>query len=457
MDEKAKQEELKQKNLDNEKSEKNNNNLLKTTEIKKSELKENIFSDNTKIHIDMEAARDKAFPENTYIENRPITFQKSIDNKKTENVKFYKYQTKNLKQFKTTQNIYNFILFESIYKKIFLINVYSTSLSSYHISIYNYLTYEKITEIKNAFEDIIKIKHFLDTINRRDLILAFTTKKRWGNGELKIWDFKTCKCLFKFSDYFKENNFDKYEIYPIDASLINVANKNYIIICFCLIHKENKTEYDYIYLFDFSGNKIRIDAGNSHIKSIDKYYDAILKKNFLIIDYGLIASYDFNPSKVYKIYENSAGYNYKITVNLEGKILLIGINYWNKKVRIWNFHTNELLTEYNNLFEKVKGIPISGNAFFWNKYYLIITIDIERHGRGGKRNRDYNKHIKMINLKTENFVKNSITEFVDKDDKEIVFNKINYPKFGECLITEINYNKIILWKEGEVKEEHNGV
>ena len=263
--------------------------------------------------------------------------------------------------------------------------------------------------------------------------------------------------MFKFSDYFKENNFHKYEIYPIDASLINVANKNYIIICFCLIHKENNTEYDYIYLFDFSGNKIRIDAGNYHIKSIDKYYDAILKKNFLIIDYGLIASYDFNPNKVYKIYENSAGYNYKITVNLEGKILLIGINYWNNKVRIWNFHTNELLTEYNNLFEKVKGIPISGNAFFWNKYYLIITIDIERHGRGGKRNRDYNKHIKMINLKTENFVKNSLTEFVDKDNEVIVFNKINYPKFGECLIAEINYNKIILWKEGEVKEEHNGL
>ena len=82
MDEKAKQEELKQKNLDNEKSEKNNNKPFKTTEIKKSELKENIFSDNTKIHIDMGVARDKAFPENTYTENRPITFKKSIDNKK---------------------------------------------------------------------------------------------------------------------------------------------------------------------------------------------------------------------------------------------------------------------------------------------------------------------------------------------------------------------------------------
>ena len=216
--------------------------------------------------------------------------EKSIDNKITENVKFYKYQETDLSKFKIKEHIYNFILFESVDKKLFFINV-----SSDYISVYDFLTYEKTFQIKYPFLDEIEILHFFDTINRRDLIIEYTVFKRWSLGELMIWDFRNWKCLYNFSDYCKNSKFAKCEdIYPNDACLFNVDNKNYIIIYFCLI-ENNKKETGYIYAFYIDGNKIKeIVPGKSGEISISKYYDKILMKNFIIIYYGSLASYDFN-------------------------------------------------------------------------------------------------------------------------------------------------------------------
>ena len=60
----------------------------------------------------------------------------------------------------------------------------------------------------------------------------------------------------------------------------------------------------------------------------------------------------------------------------------------------------------------------------------------------------------MISLKTEKFVENSIIKFNEElDCKVSFFSKINFHKFGECLLTKIKYDKIILWKEGERKKD----
>ena len=195
--------------------------------------------------------------------------------------------------------------------------------------------------------------YFFDTINKKDLIIAYTRFKRWSVGELMIWDFRNWKCLYKFSDYCKNSKFAECkDIYPNDSCLFNVDNKNYIIICFCLIDN-NKKETGYIYAFDFGGNKIKeIVPGKSGEISISKYYDKILMKNFIIIYNGSLASYDFNQKKFYKKeYVKSVQYEYKNIINLERKILLIGFNHYSPTVRIQNFHANEILTEYNNFFE----------------------------------------------------------------------------------------------------------
>jgi len=91
-----------------------------------------------------------------------------------------------------------------------------------------------------------------------------------------IWDFRNWKCLYNFSDYCKNSKFAECEdIYPNDACLFNVDNKNYIIIYFCLI-ENNKKETGYIYAFDIDGNKIKeIVPGKSAEISISKYYDKI--------------------------------------------------------------------------------------------------------------------------------------------------------------------------------------
>lgn len=58
-------------------------------------------------------------------------------------------------------------------------------------------------------------------------------------------------------------------------------------------------------------------------------------KNFIIIYYDSLASYDFNQKEFYKKeYVKSKQYEYKNIVNLEGKILLIGFNHYSQTVRI---------------------------------------------------------------------------------------------------------------------------
>jgi len=153
-----------------------------------------------------------------------------------------------------------------------------------------------------------------------------------------------------------------------------------------------------------------------------------------------------------KEYVKSEQYEYENIVNL-----LIGFNHYSQTVRIWNFHTNEILTEYNNLFENMinRYDSINGiNIYSWN-HYLIISIDIIRYGgRGGGRWILGNQYIKLISLKTEKFVENSITKFNEELDCKIsFFSKINFHTFGECLLTKIKYDKIILWKEGEIKKD----
>ena len=60
----------------------------------------------------------------------------------------------------------------------------------------------------------------------------------------------------------------------------------------------------------------------------------------------------------------------------------------------------------------------------------------------------------MISLKTEKFLENSNTKFTEElNCKVCFFSKINFHKFGECLLTKIKYDKIILWKEGERKKD----
>jgi len=379
-----------------------------------------------------------------------------IYNKTTENIKFYKYLKKNLDDLEDI-DFENFKLFQSVSKTLYLINISYECNSLYLISIYNLLTNEKLIQVKQKLSirelEMIKMFHFLDKINKKDLIIAFTY-----SDEVKIWDFRTWKCIFDFNNILKNlinfSNFKDLSIRIYDVCPLTFDNKNYIIISFSLIF--NHIEISDIYIFDFNGNKIKeIERGKFSIKSINKYYDKIFKKNYIIIDYNnnCIKSYDFKEYKLYNEYVESENYEYKIIVNLEEKITLIGFSGKENKIRIWNFHTNEILIEYSNLFESIQynNYPFSNNIFLWNKHYLFITISIKsiRHGKGGKKQERYYKYINMINLKTEQFVENNLSklDFDKRDSNNNYLNVIKYPKIGECILTITDDKELILWKE----------
>ena len=95
-------------------------------------------------------------------------------------------------------------------------------------------------------------------------------------------------------------------------------------------------------------------------------------------------------------------------------------------IRIWNFYSGILL-------QKIK---VSDNELYeiclWNKEYLFVGCD--------------DKSIKLLNLKKGII----INELKGHNNEVISIEKINHPKYGQCLISQgFNEDSIIIW---EIKE-----
>ena len=90
-------------------------------------------------------------------------------------------------------------------------------------------------------------------------------------------------------------------------------------------------------------------------------------------------------------------------------------------IRIWNFHTGELLNKiYINTY--LNGICL------WNNDYLFVGCA--------------DKTIKIVDIKK--------TEVIDNisghNNSVLVLAKVNIPKYGECLISQENGTITKLWK-----------
>ena len=90
-------------------------------------------------------------------------------------------------------------------------------------------------------------------------------------------------------------------------------------------------------------------------------------------------------------------------------------------IRIWNFHSNLLLTKINT------GGELCGICL-WNNNYLFAGCS--------------DKTIKLIDLENKLIIKNLTTH-----DEVITVKKIIHQKYGECLVSQ-NWgeSKIKLWR-----------
>ena len=294
-------------------------------------------------------------------------------------------------------------IFKSINNIFYLI--YSTEKIS--IISYNIIQNKKMSQIKKAHKsEIIQLKHYLDKINKRDLLLSLSSFC------LKLWNIINFECIFKIKSNTR---------YIISACMLIDNNQNYII--------EKKYLYEYnqepIHVYDLKGNKINdIKDSMEYCYFIDIYYDIKNSKNYIITgNKGILKSFDFNKNEVYNIYDNKyyGDNNLSVTINQKKDIIQIIGTCTSGYIVIWNFNTGELLKE----------IKISIALFgicLWNENYLFVG-----HSNGT---------IILIDLNNGEEVK------VLKGHKNFVIGikKIYISQYGECLISNGSENdKIKIW------------
>jgi hypothetical protein len=125
-------------------------------------------------------------------------------------------------------------------------------------------------------------------------------------------------------------------------------------------------------IYDIKGNKVKeIKSFKRNIKYIDIYFDTRLKKNCIVLIDGTLSSFDYITHKLFKKYHDKqyALYGDTIIIKPEKKIVKIMECDFNGEIKIFNFHTGDLL------FNSRAG----GYGFCcWNNNYILATEKYNR-------------------------------------------------------------------------------
>ena len=300
----------------------------------------------------------------------------------------------------------NFCVFKSINAILYLIypNIKNSIIS------FDLVNNKKIIEIKKAHEDyIMNFRHYLDSINRRDLIISISSRDR----NIKIWDANNWMLLINIKVY--------NEGYLDSAYLLKDNNNNYIITC----HENIRKEFcDSIKVLNFNKEEIK-EIKDSNIKAffIDAYYDINLNKIYIITgNLGCVMSYDYYNNTVYHKYlDDNNEYHNSVLINSNGDIIKMIDSCVDGFVRIWSFHSGELLNKVKISDDMLKGICM------WHDFLFVACKQI----------------ITIVNLKQENIV----NRIKAHQSLVLTLKIINHPSNGICLISQgESVSPIKMWK-----------
>ena len=343
-------------------------------------------------------------------ENKTITIDtKENDKLKKDseqiNIKFMK----NIITDSYTINSFNnsFCQFQSIDNVIYII--YSNKNRS--MISYNFFKNKKLAEIKNAHEkNISNIRHCLDKINKRDLIISVSAE----DNNIKLWEVKNFECLHNFKNINKNG-------FLYSACFIEDNSQYFIITSNC----SWKGNSEPLKVYDFNGNKIKeIKNNKDRISFIDAFYDNKLSKNFIIAgnEYN-VKSYNYNSNNIYKTYcdNDKNAHDCAVINNFENITQLIESSD-DGNVRIWNFHTGKLINKIKVCNDDLYTI------YLWSNKYLFASCG--------------EKVINIIDLEKKIIV----NKLKGHKNWVITMKKIYHPLYGECLLSQDTGNgEIKLW------------
>jgi WD40 repeat protein len=277
-----------------------------------------------------------------------------------------------------------------------------------------------MSTINNAHnEQISNFSHYSDEANYRDLVLSISSK----DNSIKLWNINQLKCLCYLRNIY-------YDGYLNSACFINDYDNIFFLTC----NFKYRSIPDLIKVYNCNGDLVRqINNSNCNTVFIDTYYDKNLGKNYIVTgNYECIKSYDYDNNLLYKIYcdkqyyddsnkKEVYGYHDSIKFDDKGEIIKLVDSSGKGRIRIWEFHTANL----------IKVIEINKYGAFgiclWDNNYIFA---------GSKRS------IKLIDVNKQKVIK----KFGGHDHEIITIKKIEIPKYGKCLISQDRENgSIILW------------
>ena len=345
-----------------------------------------------------------------------------------------------------------FIVFKSIYDLVLIVFI---DIKQSSIIAYNLIDDKKIFEIKNVNAiNTNELKHYLDKKNKRDLVASIKMQE----NNIKVWNFNNLECILNIN-YFKK-------ISP-PAAVGNMHIINYItellnLNSICFINNDNNIhiiassinipQTQLIHIYNLRGEKIK-EINNNKVQNyfVDTFYDDKFSKNYIIISTNAdIRAIDYNNTKIMKHFTPVNEEPIKVTTikNIEinrklhfddnhvfrdvkysegplyilvkkcGNITKLFVAMKENTIKIWNFHSEQLLCEINISKSRIKGFCL------WDEENLLVGT-----GSG----------LKLIDLNKNKLAKNFM-DIVDIGRIDIV----NIPKKGKCLITS-NYQEMNLW------------
>ena len=294
------------------------------------------------------------------------------------------------------------IVFKSIDDILYFIY---TNKENYIIS-YNLIENKKINVIKNASDSrITNFKHYLNKDKNQDLMISASLL-----NNLKLWRINDWECLLKI-----KNINDGGDLRS--ACFLILKNNIYILT-------SNIFASEPIKVFNLNGVKIKeINNSRDDVNYIDIYYDNNSSKPYILAgNCGFVKSYDYNDNKVYHIYNDYDGGNhYSIRIKNENNLIKLIESSGDGNIRIWNFHTGELLNKIYIIDESLFGICL------WDNYLFIGCGD---------------NTIKILDIEKSKIIDN----IIGHNRMVLVLAKIDIPNYGECLISQENGELTKLWK-----------
>ena len=301
-----------------------------------------------------------------------------------------------------------FIIFESFDKLLYLIYSKRKSIISYDL-----INNKKINEIRNAHkEDISNFRHFSDKINKRILIISISK----NDNNIKLWCIDNLKLLANITKVNQDG-------FLYSACFLSDKNQNYIITS-----NWSVSNPEAIKVFHLDGKKEKeINSSNDKTFYVDNFYDKKLDKNFIITSNNCyIKSYDFSRNKLYhKYYDNEKDDHCNTIIFEKNELIQMIESNSNGCIRIWNFHSGEILKKISIKIVDYKTFSIC----LWNYDYLFVSCE--------------DKSIKLVELKNGNIVNN----LCESSEIILTIKKIIHPNYGECFFSQgRRYEQIKLWK-----------